>query len=166
MTNKLLLPHKYKALGWYILIPSTIIGIILLISEFQTFSLETKVFALMNEELLENTTYFSIISKNVVPTAIGVLFIIGALLVSFSKEKLEDEFIAEIRQSSLLWAVLVNYILLLLAFIFIYGLAFMNVMIYNMFTILIIFIIRFNYILYKSSKEMPNEKYNQSATSY
>jgi hypothetical protein len=166
MTNKLLLPHKYKALGWYILIPSTIIGIILLISEFQTFSLETKVFALMNEELLENTTYFSIISKNVVPTAIGVLFIIGALLVSFSKEKLEDEFIAEIRQSSLLWAVLVNYILLLLAFVFIYGLAFMNVMIYNMFTILIIFIIRFNYILYKSSKEMPNEKYNQSATSY
>jgi ABC-type Fe3+-siderophore transport system permease subunit len=120
----------------------------------------------MNEELLENTTYFSIISKNVVPTAIGVLFIIGALLVSFSKEKLEDEFIAEIRQSSLLWAVLVNYILLLLAFVFIYGLAFMNVMIYNMFTILIIFIIRFNYILYKSSKEMPNEKYNQSATSY
>ena len=166
MTNKLLLPHKYKALGWYILIPSTIIGIFLLISEFQTFSLETKVFALMNEELLENTTYFSIISKNVVPTAIGVLFIIGALLVSFSKEKLEDEFIAEIRQSSLLWAVLVNYILLLLAFVFIYGLAFMNVMIYNMFTILIIFIIRFNYILYKSSKEMPNEKYNQSATSY
>ena len=166
MTNKLLLPHKYKALGWYILIPSTIIGIILLISEFQTFSLETKVFALMNEELLENTTYFSIISKNIVPTAIGVLFIIGALLVSFSKEKLEDEFIAEIRQSSLLWAVLVNYILLLLAFVFIYGLAFMNVMIYNMFTILIIFIIRFNYILYKSSKEMPNEKYNQSATSY
>lgn len=35
-----------------------------------------------------------------------------------------------------------------------------------MFTVLIIFIIRFNYLLYKSSKEIPDEKYNQSTTGY
>jgi hypothetical protein len=58
----------------------------------------------------------------------------------------------------LLWAVFVNYILLLLSFIFIYGTRFFNVMLYNMFTVLIIFIARFNYVLYKNSKSLKNEK--------
>jgi hypothetical protein len=56
--------------------------------------------------------------------------------------------------------VLLNYVLLIICFVFVYGFSFLNVMIYNMFTVLILFIIRFNYILYRSSKEMPNEKYN------
>jgi hypothetical protein len=166
MTNKLLLPNKYKSIGWYILIPSVIFGIILILGRFESFAIETNVFSLLNQELLGDNEAFSVIHTNIVPTAVGILFLIGALLVSFSKEKTEDEFIARLRQSSLLWAVLVNYSLLLFCFVFVYGLAFLHVMIYNMFTILIIFIIRFNYILYRSSKEMPNEKYNQSATSY
>jgi hypothetical protein len=165
MTNKLLLPNKYKAIGWYILVPATILGIAIL-SEWESFEIQTNVFALFYEELMGKRASFSVIHTNIIPTAVGILFLVGALLVSFSKEKKEDEFIARLRQSSLLWAVLVNYSLLLLSFVFIYGVAFLNVMLYNMFTILIIFILRFNYILYRSSKEMPNEKYNQSATSY
>jgi hypothetical protein len=165
MTNKLLLPNKYKAIGWYILVPATILGIAIL-SEWESFEIQTNVFALFYEELMGKRASFSVIHTNITPTAVGILFLVGALLVSFSKEKKEDEFIARLRQSSLLWAVLVNYSLLLLSFVFIYGVAFLNVMLYNMFTILIIFILRFNYILYRSSKEMPNEKYNQSATSY
>ncbi len=89
---------------------------------------------------------------------IGSFFIIGALLVSFSKEKNEDEFIAEIRLSSLLWAVWVSYILLLVAFLIVYGTPFFEIMVYNMFTVLIIFIVRFNYILYKNSKAVSDEK--------
>ena len=79
-------------------------------------------------------------------------------MVGFSKEKQEDEFIAEVRLNSLLWAVAVNYILLLLAFIFVYGTPFLQVMIYNMFTILVIFIARFHYILYKNCKTFSDEK--------
>jgi uncharacterized membrane protein len=79
-------------------------------------------------------------------------------MVGFSKEKNEDEFITNLRQSSLYWAVIVNYILLLFAFVFLYGIAFLNVMLYNMFTILIIFIVRFNYVLYRTSKWKPDEK--------
>lgn len=166
MTNKVLLPNRYKAIGWYILIPATILGVVLLATNFEFFVLEAKVFALFNQEPFSNSDNFRIIKTNIFPTLVGALFLIGALLVSFSREKREDEFIAGLRQSSLLWAVFVNYILLLLSFLFIYGMAFLNVMLYNMFTILLIFIIRFNYILYKSSKEMPHEKYNQSAASY
>lgn len=167
MNNKFLLPHRYKIIGWYILIPATLFGMALMIGGVhELFAVNAKVFAFYYEELFGEGHSFSVFHTNITPTLTGVLFLVGALLVSFSKEKREDEFIARLRQSSLLWAVLVNYGLLLLSFVFIYGLAFLSVMLYNMFTVLIIFIIRFNYILYRSSKEMPHEKYHQSAASY
>lgn len=159
MSNKLLLPNRYKKIGWGILIPSTILGIVLAFHEFGEGWMHAPVFAIANDgDKLDGYKYFTVSDANITNTVIGVLFLIGAMLVSFSKEKNEDEFIAEIRLSSLLWAVCVSYILLLIAFLFVYGTPFLDVMIYNMFTVLIIFIIRFNYILYKNSKTVPFEK--------
>ena len=80
------------------------------------------------------------------------------MMVGFSKEKNEDEYIANLRLSSLMWAVWVNYVLLLLCFIFVYGMGFLHVMIYNMFTVLIIFIGRFNLILFKNKMISADEK--------
>ncbi|MFZ1677905.1 MAG: hypothetical protein WBP41_09700 [Saprospiraceae bacterium] len=158
MSNKLLLPNRFKMIGWCILIPTTIAGIILTITGYEAEWLSAKVFTLISDEIFGQTHFFTLISANVTNTVVGSLFIVGALIVSFSKEKKEDEFIANLRLSSLLWSVWVNYALLLIAFLIVYGLAFFNVMVYNMFTILIIFIIRFNYILYKNSKSMSDEK--------
>lgn len=158
MLQKLLLPHRYKKIGWWIVFPTTILGIILILTDFEGFAFNTNVFAFFNGEILGKGDFFSFIYTNVTNTIVGVLFIAGALLVGFSKEKIEDEFIGSLRQSSLLWAVLVNYILLLISFVFIYGTAFLSVMLYNMFTVLLIFIIRFNYVLYHNSKSMPGEK--------
>lgn len=154
MIHKLLLPNKYKKAGWLILVPATILGIILLFTGFESMPLNTRVFAVLNNEILGKNQSFSFIYTNVTPTIAGILFIAGALLVGFSKEKNEDEFISNLRLSSLLWAVLVNYILLLFAFAFIYGTSFLSVMLYNMFTVLIIFIARFNYVLYRNSKSV------------
>ncbi len=158
MTNKLLLPNRFKMIGWCILVPTAAAGIILSITGYEANWLSSTVFAILNEEAFGESKFFTMIDVNITNTLVGSIFIIGALLVSFSKEKKEDEFIANLRLSSLLWSVWVNYTLLLIAFLFVYGLAFFNVMVYNMFTILIIFIIRFNYILYKSSKSMSDEK--------
>ncbi|HEX5151922.1 MAG TPA: hypothetical protein VFW07_10760 [Parafilimonas sp.] len=160
MSNKLLLPNRYKKIGWFLLIPATILGIILMTTQYEGLSLEATTFAIYNDEVLGKTQFFSFIHTNITNTVTGILFITGGLLVGFSKEKTEDEFIANLRQSSLLWSVFVNYVLLLAAFAFIYGTAFFNVMVYNMFTVLIIFIARFNYMLYRNSKLVPNEKYN------
>lgn len=158
MTLKLLLPNKYKMIGWIILFPSFILGLCLVISGYEPSWLNAKVLSIFPDQIFGSKNYFSIISVNLTNTIVGILFIVGCLLVGFSKEKNEDEFIAKIRLSSLLWAVFVNYLLLLIAFIFIYDLAFLSVMMYNMFTVLLIFILRFNYILYKSSKSFSYEK--------
>lgn len=156
--NKLLLPNRYKRIGWFILIPATILGLIMAIGGFDDISLQAKVFAISYTELFSKGHYFKIIQTDISNTIVGCLFIIGAILVGFSREKDEDEFIANLRLSSLLWAVLVNYVLLFLAFIFIYGTSFWAVMVYNMFTVLIIFITRFNFVLYKSKRRIRDEK--------
>jgi hypothetical protein len=158
MALNLLLPNKYKKAGWIILIPSFIAGVFKICTDFEPGWLNAKVFSLFPGDFNNSQKYFSVVSVNMTNTLIGAFFITGALLVGFTKEKNEDEYIAEIRLSSLLWAVLVNYFLLLVSFIFIYGTAFLNVMMYNMFTVLMIFIIRFNYILYKNAKSVTYEK--------
>ena len=158
MSIKLLLPNKYKLVGWCLLIPATMLGLFLSFTDFEYFPIKTKVFAIFNKGILEKSQSFSFIQTNITSTIVGVLFIVGAMFVGFSKEKTEDEFIAKLRLSSLLWAVWVNYILLFLSFLFVYGTPFLTVMMYNMFTVLIIFIIRFNYILYKNSKAVSDEK--------
>ena len=158
MSSKLLLPNRYKTLGWFILIPSTLVGLILAYHQFGLDWIWARVFAIANDGKEGNYMYLGSRYTNITNTVVGSCFIIGALLVSFSKEKNEDEYIAEIRLSSLLWAVWVSYILLLIAFLLIYGSPFLDVMVYNMFTVLIIFIVRFNYILHKNSKTVSDEK--------
>lgn len=158
MTKQLLLPNRFKRIGWFILIPALIAGILSSATGFELEWLNARVFSFFNDDIFESGKHFSFITTNVTNTLIGILFLAGALMVSFSKEKQEDEFIANLRLSSLLWSVWVNYGLLLIAFVFVYGLAFFSVMVYNMFTILIIFIIRFNYLLWKTNTPAAYEK--------
>ncbi|RYZ26128.1 MAG: hypothetical protein EOO10_16415 [Chitinophagaceae bacterium] len=160
MLNRLLLPNKYKLAGWLILIPATALGIFLILTQFEGIPFRATVFAFYSDEIFGESRAFNFIKTNITNTLVGVMFITGALLVAFSKEKNEDEYIAQLRLSSLLWAVLVNYILLLIAFLFIYGTPFLNVMLYNMFTVLIIFIVRFNYVLFRNAKFSFDEKHD------
>ena len=159
MFKQILLPNRFKLIGWILLIPSALLGFLLMLGDLESkLTITSKVFALYNDEILGDKRHFGIISTDITITLVGVVFILGAMMVGFSKEKHEDEYIAKLRLSSLMWAVWVNYVLLLLSFIFIYGMGFFHVMIYNMFTVLIIFIGRFNIILLKNKMISTDEK--------
>ncbi len=86
------------------------------------------------------------------------MIIISSLLVAFSEEKSEDEYISKIRLESLVWAVYFNFAILLLSFLFVYGLYFLWVMIFNMFTVLLFFIVRFNWQISKLKKSAYYEE--------
>ena len=159
MLKQMLLPNRFKLVGWILLVPSAILGFMLMLSDLEsTLKINSKVFALYNDEIMGSGRHTGIISTDITNTLVGVFFILGAMMVGFSKEKKEDEYVANLRLSSLMWAVWVNYVLLLLSFIFIYGMGFFHVMIYNMFTVLIIFIGRFNIILLKNKMISTDEK--------
>jgi hypothetical protein len=160
MKTKLLFPHRYKWIGWILLIPSSILGVLDIFFKVKFDFLDSrKIFTIYNTGFLEaKITLFGFIKGNLASTVFGVLFLMGALLVAFSKEKNEDEFIAKTRLESLVWAIYVNYAVLIFCFLFFYNLEFMMVMIFNMFTILIFFIIRFYFIIYKNNKSLGYEK--------
>jgi hypothetical protein len=159
MLKQILLPNQFKLLGWILLVPSAIFGFFLMLSDLEsTLKINSKVFALYNDEIMGSQRHTGIISTDITNTLVGVFFILGAMMVGFSKEKKEDEYVANLRLSSLMWAVWVNYVLLLLSFIFIYGMGFFHVMIYNMFTVLIIFIGRFNIKLFINRMIPADEK--------
>tara|TARA_R110002049_G_scaffold175107_1_gene342413 strand:- start:6135 stop:6551 length:417 start_codon:yes stop_codon:yes gene_type:complete len=134
MKTNYLLPNKYKIFGWILFITGIISGIVLQ----------------MDQENF-NFNFIPGFAYNFLDEIISSLIIIGGLLVGFTKEKIEDEFIYKLRNDSLVWAIILNYAILLVTVIFIYDGNFFTVLIYNMFTPLIFFIIRFNFLKLKSN---------------
>ena len=79
--------------------------------------------------------------------------IIGGIMATCSREKIEDEMISSIRLESLLTALYVNYGIMIIASLFVYDLDFLYVMLYGMFTILIIFMVVFRWKIWRIKNE-------------
>ena len=158
MKTKLLFPNQFKKIGLFVLIPSAILGFMVLFLDFKFEFLNIKMISIFSSGFQKSITFFGVTKNNITDEIVAILFIMGALFVAFSKEKNEDEFIAKNRLESLVWATYINYIILLFCIVFFYELEFLTVMVLNMFTILIFFIIRFYYVLFKSKKALSHEK--------
>lgn len=155
MQTKFLLPNKYKKVGIGLMFLSITL-LILANFEMLNFLEDMSIPAVYNSDVAlfesRNSGFFRMIQDDFHFELISTLFIIGGLMVSFSKLKNEDEFISKLRLESLLWAVLIHFILLVIATLTIYGGDYFNVLVLNMFTILVLFIIRFHFVLYIKEK--------------
>lgn len=152
MKTRYLFPHQYKILGWVLLIPSLLLGLLIVVSEYALFELDVTVFALYDGGIFDADKAFALVENNIYDELVAVFAIVGGLLASFSREKDEDEYIAKIRLESLLWATYINYGFLIFSVLFIYGGAFYQVLLLNMLTLLLIFLVRFNFILHRTAK--------------
>ena len=74
---------------------------------------------------------------------------VSLLFIAFSKEKDEDECIANIRSNSLIWATITAYSLLIVCTMLIYDMQYLNFVFIDLFMILFLFIIKYNIELYK-----------------
>lgn len=136
-----LLPNKARKLGWFILLPVLLFGIFVMYWNFEIPGFEVIIpysDTLFSSEPAPN---------NLTDELAAILFLVALILIAFSEERDEDEFVSKIRLESLQWSVYINYGLLAMAILFIYDSDFFQVLIYNMYTILIFFILRFNYVL-------------------
>jgi Ca2+/Na+ antiporter len=104
------------------------------------------------------TAHKKIVDTDLFDEITGILLIVGLIFLGFAKEKVEDEFISKIREESLVWSTYFNYFILILAIIFCYDMAFYWVMVFNMFTLLIFFIVRFNWVLFRSKNQIKDEE--------
>lgn len=153
MKSKLLIAHRWKTLGWILTVPALIAGVIYMTLDSPDQYMVVNVPRwLMNLFWYEKDIFHpdntGPLPMSILDETISIALLVGLLLLAFSKEKIEDEWIQRVRLESLQWAILINSILLIAFTLFTYGMPFFSVMIYNMFTPLLIFVGRFYYVLY------------------
>jgi len=158
MKTNYLFPSKLKKIGWFFFITGFILGLIYLIFQPEPTLLDVNVLAIAEQQIFSKTTFFSITKTNLFDEIIGLLLIFGSLFIAFSKEKSEDEYTSKIRLESLVWATYVNYAILVLTIVFVFDLIFFWVLVFNMFTILFFFLIRFNWALYRLKSQLQHEE--------
>ena len=163
METRFLLPTGFKVAGWILLAAAIVLYLwVNFIGDIHFLS-EARIFCIYHSDLPftgdhTGTRFFKWRVTDITPDVVGILAIAGCLFVAFSRLKVEDEYIAKIRLESLVWATIVNFVLLAVAIITIWGSEFFVVMEYNMVTTLILFVIRFHYVLYQSRKPTGYEK--------
>ena len=142
MATQLLLSNRFKRIGW-LLAALSLSGLILL------FYLGIDVFPFLS---YHKTVWFGMDNDNFTDEVLSIGFLFGMLFIAFGAERVEDERVARRRLEAFQWAVLANSLILLLAIVLIYDITFFVVMEYNMFTTLIIFIVRFHYLMWRDNQ--------------
>lgn len=128
----LLFPHSFQRIGWIIFALGIALGAYAVFEGFN------------GSYTMNNITIISII--------------VGGVLATCSCEKREDEMTQQLRLNALLMALYINYAALIVCSLLVYDMDFLNVMIYNMFTILLIFMIVFRWKIWRMKKALKNEE--------
>ena len=128
----MLFPHSFQKWGWCIFAVGMIFGTYAFVTDYDT------------GYLVNNIAIIGTVS--------------GAILATCSREKIEDEMVRQVRLNSLLVALYVNYAVLIVCSLLVYDLDFLLVMVYNMFTILLIFMVVFRYRMWRLNKETKDEE--------
>jgi hypothetical protein len=81
-----------------------------------------------------------------------LMVLIGLFLVAFSRERVEDEQITQLRLDSLRWAIYLNYALLLFSLVFTHGSESSHILMLNIWLPLLFFILRFQWVLYRLNR--------------
>lgn len=158
MKTHFLFPNKYKKIGWILFVPSLVIQLLAIVLDLNLDTyLNVKVLALYQDTFGDKSHFFSIIQNSISDELLTISLIVGGILICFSKLKNEDEYITKIRYESLVWSTYLNYGLIVFFTVFLYGMPYLNVLFYNMFTLLFFFIIRFHYMIYKLNTSSDDE---------
>lgn len=141
MKNRLLISRKwfYPALVLFLL--GSVMGLLFIFKNWTLSWLEIS---------QTSTGLGSMFSDNNLTNEISLSFVLlGLIGLSFMRVRDEDEFVYQNRLMSWQWSVLINYGLLFVANWVFYGGDFLNVMVFSMVSIPVIFLVRFHFKLYQ-----------------
>ncbi|GAB3918396.1 hypothetical protein [Mucilaginibacter boryungensis] len=161
MKAQFLFPRFFRYIGYLLALPGFVLGYFVVYQKYQI--------AALSFEIRKQRTLLLSTTENFTNELALTLVIAGLLFIAFSKIKKEDELTGKIRLNALYWAILTNFcgfaIFMALSFInFLFkiepitqllnainsGDAFL---IYNFYTPLVIFIGRFNYLIYRNKAD-------------
>lgn len=150
MKTKFLLPYRIKKLGWILFFPALILACIQFFGGIEPDWLNfrvVKVFGERGDQLVEMGR------NNIADEIVASLLLISCMLLVFGRERDEDEFIMKLRLESILWAALVNGLVVLIAIVLTYDFTFFYIMVFNLFLLFLLFIARFHWVLMKFRRQ-------------
>lgn len=146
-----LFPNRFKTLSGWVFYLSLITGFVLWISDtfdhYLVISVPDLFGTIGTDGIFDGGNVW--MKNGVLDELFTVLIIVSGLIHSFSKEKVEDELIGKLRLDSLIWSLYVNYGLVIIATLLIYDIIYFNVLIFNLFTVILFFNLRLRFSLYK-----------------
>lgn len=125
-----LFPHTFRPIGWIVLVPTLILGILLLDG---ILSVDGSV-----ETILTDTAI------------IGIA--LGSIFITCSRERIEDEMTSSIRLKALLTSLYTYIVFLVIWTLAVNGMAYLYVMAASLVMLPIIFVVRFRYEMHRYYK--------------
>ena len=143
-----LFPYYYKAVGVILVLIAIVFSVLYLKFDL---NYTIPVFAIVSIYL--ETKIFVISQSNFIDEITLILFVLGFGLIVFSKEKNEFEFLRVYREKALAKATIVNAFIKLFSIIFIYGGGFLGILVLNLFSVFIFYLLFFYVSLKKRNQE-------------
>lgn len=143
------LPFWYKPAGYVLFALG--IGWWFIIEHFNVV-LQTPVFAFISSYV--STSFFSVVKTNISDEICLVLTLVGSLFIMFSKEKEESPTTEIIKYRTLFEALLINQAILIFSTLFLYGTAFITIVLANLVMLNVIYVILLKIRAIKSKRKV------------
>lgn len=153
--NAILFPHKFKRVSGIIFYVFLIVGGFLYFTDNQfegLFVIKVPNLFGVDSLFVKNSGFW--IENGYLDELFTVIIIISGIINSFAKEEREDEMISKIRFESLVWSLYINYGFVILATLIVFDFIYFQVMVVNLFAILLFFNLRFKFRLYHFYKSV------------
>jgi len=133
-----MIAYKFKYMGWVLLTCGSALAILYHINRI---AIMAPVLAVHSSYV--QTRYFAIIQTNIYEEITLICFLVGFLLIVFSREKKEFHEYKSLRDQSWRIGILLNSALLAFSILFIYGKGFASILIVNIFSTFAIYYLVF-----------------------
>lgn len=146
--KKFLLPYPAKYAGILLTLTGLAFAVLYLWFDFR---FTMPVFAVFSSFV--ETKIFATFPTNFADELTMSLLLAGLGLIVFSKEKKETENLAVSRMKALANASFANTVFLLFSILFIYGSGFIGILVFNLFSFLLFYLLFFNILKYRENKQ-------------
>lgn len=156
METKFLISHKFRTIGAILFILG-VLGTSLILSGVEPAFLDVDVIMFFADDEVFGQEEYSIVDvreENILNELVGLFVILGGLLLLLSRRKHEDEMMIKLRLESILWAAKINAVLVIISLLFIYGLSFYFVMLFNLGVLYGLFALRFEWAVSRLNREL------------
>lgn len=111
-----------------------------------------RIFSIVSFDIFSPVQWFKPIETDGMRQIAIVTFMVSLLLIAFSREKEEDEYIEFLRSQSMRWSILTSSVITIIATLFVYNMAYLYFVFINIYLILILFIIKYRIKLHHFKK--------------